>query len=360
MWALRKLRRMRLNRRTRREVARLALFHLDQLRRYASPRKLANLALAKLERQLRRSDVRAMPYRYRIEPVGGCNLRCPACSAGLRRLGRPAGLMSLDHFRAVIDQIAPFALQAELYNYGEPLLHPQIVEMVRYAQGRGVAMRLSSHLNNLSRAQAAGLIEAGLSHILVAIDGATQEVYAQYRRGGSLERVLANLRMLAEERARRRSFYPFISVRVLVHRGNEHQIDAIRELAHASGADTFTTGQLYFDTTDPAQVGRWLPGDRVRASYGFSGQHRDERACAELWEHMAINWDGGVSPCCWFSDAGHVFADGTAAPLPAIWRGPAFSAARRVFGAGPQAGDPRTTCAACRGRPLFLSGQMET
>ncbi len=335
---------------------RLGAFYTLLLVEHSTPLKLVNLLMAKAQKWLRRDRVWGMPYRYNIDPSNICNLRCPLCPTGLGTLGRKHGRLTLDRFQQVIDQITPFAYVVELYNWGEPFLHPAIFELIHYASSRKIAVRVSSNLNHFSPGMAEQAVASGLDAIIVSVDGATPETYEKYRRAGHLPDVLRNLRLLVEAKKKAKSHKPFITLRVLVNRHNEHELEALRLLAAELKVDAFTVGTLFVDTTNPAQIREWLPTDQKLSFYDYSAPKIENVwHCSDLWEGMTINWDGGLAPCCWLHKKEHDFQDASGAPLNQIWNGPAYISSRRVFAwRGPKAGPVKTICTTCKGRPLYL------
>ncbi len=331
---------------------RLALYHSWHVLRYSTPRKAVNALAVRLQRRWRVERVRGMPYRYFFDPTNFCNLQCALCPSGLGTIGRARGRMDWALYTRLVDEVAPYAYSIELYNWGEPLLHPRLGEMIAYAHARRISVRMSSNLNLLTPATAELLVRSRLDRLIVSVDGSTQEVYERYRRGGDLARVQRNLAMLVEARRRAGRRTPFILVRLLVNRHNEGQIEAVRALARQAGADSFTTGPLFVDTTDPAQVAEWLPADASLSYYDYAALE-NRWACDDLWEAMTVNWDGGVSPCCWVHRQEHDLASAANQSLRAIWNGPAYRSARRALsGRGP--GEAHTICGRCLGRPLYL------
>lgn len=312
---------------------RQTLFHLGRFRRYSTPGKIVNVALAKGGKLLRRDRLRSLPYRYTIDPTNACNLRCPLCPTGLGILKRDRGQLSLPQFQALVDQIAPVAYLVELYNWGEPFLHNHIFEMIRYAHDRRMMVRLSSNLNHFNPAMAQKTVEAGLDALTVSIDGATQETYERYRRKGDLDTVMRNLGYLLDARRAARATNPLITVRLLVNRYNESEVAAVRDRVLDLGVDLFAAGDLFVDTTDPAQRQEWLPADPANSAYHYEAPADDIENvwhCSDLWESMTINWDGGVSPCCWLHDARNDFANVFEQSIREIWNGDAYRAPPRL------------------------------
>jgi MoaA/NifB/PqqE/SkfB family radical SAM enzyme len=336
-------------------TARLLRAH-DYFWRYGSARKAWNYALVKAGRGLRAGRALGMPYRYHIDPINVCNLQCPVCPTGIGVLGRPRGKIDVNAYRDLVDQIAPYAYVLELFEWGEPFLHPQIFDLIRYAQQARISVRLSSNLNHFDAGMAVELVESGLDRLIVAVDGATQETYERYRRGGHVERVFSNMELIVKEKRRQNGSRPFIMVRMLVHRHNAHEIDALKQKAGELGADTFATGEFYVDTSDNRQVEEWASRDPRFTSYDWAaGPPENKWHCADLWESMHISWDGGATPCCWVHDKKNDLDNVLQRPIAQVWNGAAYVSSRRVHARGkPRDGAVETICTRCRGRPAYL------
>jgi MoaA/NifB/PqqE/SkfB family radical SAM enzyme len=324
--------------------------------RHSTPRKIGNVLLVKMQKWLRRERVVGAPYRYNIDPTNVCNLRCPVCPTGLGTLQRSKGKIDLADYRSIIDQIAPYTYILELYNWGEPFLHPRIFDMICYASERNMFVRISSNLNRFDRAMAEKTVASGLEALIVSVDGATEATYQKYRRQGQLSKVIENIESLTEVKRRVGSRLPYITLRMLVSRCNEHEIEDVRQMAADLGVDIFTTGTLFVNTKDKAQVDEWLPRDERLSYYDYSADElQNVWHCADLWEAMTINWDGGVSPCCWIQNAENDFDNILTRPLRDIWNNDAYISARRVFSFGdPQPGPVGTICSVCKGHPEYL------
>jgi radical SAM protein with 4Fe4S-binding SPASM domain len=336
--------------------SRVFAFHAAEFLRCTTPHKLGNLLLAKSQRWLRRVHVSGMPAYYFIDPINVCNLRCPLCPTGRGMLARPRGRMELSLLKRIVDEIAPYAYRVEMYNWGEPFLHPDIIDMIRYVSQRRITVGLSSNLNRLDAEMARQVVESGLTQLIVSIDGATQETYATYRRRGQLDLALGNLELLLKTRQDSGHRTPFIIWRMLVGRHNEHEVEAVKAMAHKMGVDSFLTSALFVDTEDPSQLEEWLPTNQDYSPYDYSAETLENSwHCHDLWESIVINWDGGVAPCCWLHDAEFDFANASDHSIREIWNHPNYKSARRVIGNHTrQSTDESTICHHCRGNPHYM------
>lgn len=230
----------------------------------------------------------AKPVKLVIEATNVCNLNCPACFTGLGENGRVRSAIGLEFYRKVLAELGPTALEVEFYNWGEPFLCKSIFTMVEEASQMGLATSISSNLSvPFDEEKAEAIVRSGLTALGVSIDGATQENYEKYRRGGDLALVLRNAQMILDAKRRLGSSSPIMIWEYHVFPHNAEEV----EMAHAMSVE------MGFD----------LFGCDKGLTYGE--EWKDERfqyffpkvipmACAFLWHYAVIHTDGGVAACC--------------------------------------------------------------
>jgi MoaA/NifB/PqqE/SkfB family radical SAM enzyme len=191
-----------------------------------------NLIAAGIDRMLGRPHPTAGPLIAQVEPVDHCNLSCPQCLPRVRR-GRGVGTyMDPAVFRSLVDELADSVLLMVLWMWGEPLLHPDLWEMVGYAKRAGIAVHVSTNGNvPLGSDGAERMVRSGLDSIVFAVDGATQETYERYRVGGDLETARGNVLELVAARERLGSPTPRLNMRFVIMHHNEHELEAARRWA---------------------------------------------------------------------------------------------------------------------------------
>jgi len=192
--------------------------HLKSLLAHSTPTKLLNLLRVETAWLLRKPVVHGHPYILFVDPTNVCNLRCPLCPTGTGDLERRAGMLSYECFTRVIDPLAPYAYEVNLYNWGEPLLNRDIFRMIEYARSKNLMPSMSSNLNTVHDTDIENLARSSLEYLTVSLDGTTPEVYAHYRRRGDFALVLANLKQLLEYKRRLGRKTPFIEWQFIVMR----------------------------------------------------------------------------------------------------------------------------------------------
>lgn len=249
-----------------------------------------------------------LPISISFEPTTACNLRCPECPSGLRAFTRPTGMLKNNFFRETIDQLAADLLYLIFYFQGEPYLNPDFLQMVKYASDKRIYTATSTNGHFLNQENARKTVESGLDRLIISIDGTSQEVYEQYRIGGSLNKVLDGAKNLVNWKTKLGSKKPFIIFQFLVVKPNEHQVEDIKKLGAEYGVDEvrFKTAQVYDYQNDPHRL---IPETDRYSRYrkGTNGitqlKNSLSNHCWRLWHATVITWDGVVVPCCFDKDA---------------------------------------------------------
>lgn len=301
-----------------------------------------------MTRLLRRPVQWGLPMTISIEPTTACNLRCPECPSGLRNFSRPVGNLKHDFFRTTIDQLSSRLTWLIFYFQGEPYIHPQFLEMVSYAAQKGIYTITSTNGHFLDDSNARRTIESGLSRLIISVDGTTQDTYAQYRREGSLDKVLEGARNVVRWKRTLKSATPHIIFQFLVVRPNEHQVPEIYRLAREIGVDEvkLKTAQVY----DYIHGNTLIPENAAYARYAkqADGTYRIKNTllnhCWKLWHACVITWDGMVVPCCFDKDATHRLGSLREKSFKEIWHNGSYTRFRTQLLQGRGTIDICTNC----------------
>lgn len=276
-----------------------------------------------------------------IEPTNRCNLECRTCIRNIWE--EPLGEMSQATFIHIMDGLRRLSPPLTVFfgGLGEPLAHPNIVEMVAQAKAIGSTVELITNGTLLSKSLSEELINAGLDRLWVSLDGATPESYADVRLGAALPKVISNLASFQNARLGIR-FYeyfvdyylrPQIGIVFVAMKRNITDLPAVIRLGLRYGANHFLvtnilpyTAEMYHEVlySRASYNGIYIPSpygtslhlpkidinettQEVFTQIMLSGHHLIF-AGADLGEGynrcpfiengaMAIRWDGEVSPC---------------------------------------------------------------
>jgi radical SAM protein with 4Fe4S-binding SPASM domain len=324
-----------------------------------------------------------LPRELQVEVTGACNLRCRMCLVRYApAISRSEGALPYELFMALIDGL-PALSRVTLQGLGEPLLAPHLVDMVRYASDRGIAVGFNSNAVLLTPARARALIDAGLSWLHVSMDGATAATYEEIRHGttlaprpGQFDQVVRNLRGLL---ARRTGAAPVVKLVFVAMRRNLGELPALVRLAADLGVDELRVQNLShtFSDTDPAgdyagireytaQESLADAPDLLRSVFAEAAAVADtvgvrlrlpeivERAaesrtagepgCTWPWDAAYVTHRGEVQPCCMVMGSDRAtLGQLNSASFPAVWSGGAY----RAFRARLLTDDPPEVCRGC-------------
>jgi pyruvate-formate lyase-activating enzyme len=318
---------------------------------YGTAHKLRNLARVREAYRRGVVDTRGRPTDIRVEPAGACNLRCPLCPTGMGEIDRPASIMKPDIFSRILDRHAQDIFHIKFHIWGEPLVSPELATLIAMAEARHVGSEISTNLSvTLSDATIDALIHAGLTWMIVSLDGTSEEAYSRYRLRGNFERVRSNVaRIIARKRALG-SLVPFVEWQFVPSRHNEHEIAGLEAAARELGVDGVRIKPMRVDKvqaatapdTAPSHARGWIPdANTLSRVTGAQQPALADALCGFLWYQAFYHADGAISPCCEVSrvadDFGHLDQD-----FEQLWFGPVYRQARAVaLGVDPGADTPR-------------------
>ena len=253
-----------------------------------------------------------------IEPTNTCNLRCTFCYV-TEGMARPEGFMDPDLFRKVIDD-SPGLEHLCMHNWGEPLLHKQIFDMLDYAHAAGVRwLVMNTNGTLLTPKMIRRLVDSPLSILRFSIDGSA-ETFKRVR-GVELHRIRDNILKLREEKERRR---PDLSLGVVF---------TVEEDTWEEAADYIA----YWETVV----------DHVRLQPKLIAAPRQD-PCPELfgkdYGKLVVLWDGTVIPCCVDYNATLKLGNAWDTPVAELWRAHAMDRLRERH----LQGDFPARCAECQ------------
>lgn len=253
----------------------------------------------------------------RIDASTICQLKCPICptASGLNKKGIIGwGYLKFSDFKIFVDK-NPATKEIELSNWGEIFLNPQIKELVRYAHEKKLALTASngSNFNTLDEETIEYLVKYGFRFLSISIDGATNETYRVYRKGGNLDRVISNIKLLNYFKMKYNTEFPKLRWQFIIFGHNEHEIILAKQMAWELNMDFYL--KLNYDTSfSPIKnidSVKKVSGLKYISREDFRQKKNREYAlpCTQFWLSPQINWDGKLLGCCMniYSDFGNVF-----------------------------------------------------
>jgi MoaA/NifB/PqqE/SkfB family radical SAM enzyme len=268
-----------------------------------------------------------------VEPTNLCNLDCVTCMRNV--WDEDSGFMSSEIFDEVIYGVKTFQPTPSIFfgGFGEPLTHPEIVEMVARSHQAGAVVELITNGILLTSEMARQLKHAGLNRLWVSIDGASPKSYADVRLGAALPKVIENLRYLTRLRGWASSVLPRLGIAFVAMKRNIADLPAILRLGKSLGADQFSISNvmphtpelrkemLYLKSLRSRDLipSEWSPlisiprfdiDDEIQNAllHIYKSNHvlsvtrqvldRGTSSCPFVEKgSLSVRWDGAISPC---------------------------------------------------------------
>jgi pyrroloquinoline quinone biosynthesis protein E len=168
------------------------------------------------------------PLALIAELTHRCPLHCVYCSNPLELQARSSELSTEDWSRVFQEAATAGVLQAD-FTGGEPLTHPDIVELVRDARAAGLYVNLITSGVPLDETKLAALVAAGLDHFQLSFQGAREETANEISGTKSHAQKLRVLGWLRQHRVA-------VTLNFVIHRRNIGQLEEMLALAESSCA----------------------------------------------------------------------------------------------------------------------------
>jgi len=271
--------------------------------------------------------LREFPEYMAVEVTNVCNLRCTHCNYryGLPHYSRDRGFMGFDLLKKVAHEAADNKASL-LMNYdGEPLMHPQFMEFLRYVSDLELVTYFNTNGTLFSREFAEELVSFYKGSVFFSVDG-SKEWMEKIRLGADYGKVTANLRTFLEANAKA---------------GGPISV----------GVSLCNLGQTIKERREFLDL--WLP----QVNYVSMGEVNDKFGamisdpmtvmdvsrrpiCGVPWSTLGVCHDGSVIPCSVHvtraNETGKIFGNVNEQSIAEIWRSPAFEDFRREVATLPE------------------------
>jgi len=272
-----------------------------------------------------------MPYLIQIFPVYACNFKCGYCIHSLdkKQHGYISNevLMPIDLYKKAIDDIKKSGKKIKMLRFaaiGEPLLHPQIAEMVAYAKQADIANSIDIVTNGalLTPELSDALIAAGLSKLRISLEGLSSDDYKKHSLADvNFEKFVENIRYFYEHCGDTRMYIKIIDYMVQKEEERSRFYELFDPITHDIAIEhlTPTIAEIDYDAiSDGMETNKPQNGEKLLES----------QICPQPFYMMQINPDGNVVPCCSMKYP-RVLGNVNEQSVQEVWIGEQFNQFRR-------------------------------
>jgi mycofactocin radical SAM maturase len=273
------------------------------------------------------------PVNVTWEITEACNLRCRHClSADLRAEQR--GELSFEECQRIVDDLAATDVFQVNFGGGEPFLRGDFLDLLTYAQGKGITACVSTNGTLLDDHLVECLAAMDGLYLQVSLDGATPETNDTIRGAGTFTRILEGVDCL-----RRHAVRDF-SLNMVVTKVNVHEVAEFADLAarvgakarlsrfRPSGAGCASWGDYRLTKAQLLELSAFLgrhteilTGDSFFSLTPESRRRMGLTMCGAARMTMAIAPDGSVYPCAFLTDPAFLAGDAAVSSPVAVFRG---------------------------------------
>ena len=222
------------------------------------------------------------PY-LQIEPTSICNYRCIFCFQTDNEFNKRSkgfmGYMKLETFKLLVDQAEGNIEFVSLASRGEPLLCPDIKEMLAYTRDKFLNLKINTNASVLDEEMSHSILTSGAKTLVFSADAADKNLYSKLRVNGKLEKILANIKRFQEIRIKNYPKSKIITRVSGVKISNQQNLDDMEK--------------YWGSFVDQVAFVDYVPWENVYQSK-FS---EIKTPCSDLWRRMFVWWDGKVNPC---------------------------------------------------------------
>jgi len=252
------------------------------------------------------------PLVIYVEPSGYCNLKCNFCMHGTPEITLKKGMMKLELFQKLIDELEGFPEKIKLLRIcgnGEPLLNPQIIPMLKYASASNKIERIELISNGLLLTNKfAEQLPKVLNRIIISVEGLNSSDYLVFTRTEvDFTKFIAQLKKLFHNRKD-------CTIHIKIHNEavkTQKRRDTFFELFQG------IADQLFIENLVPLWPG--LEINCQKEHYRYEGKLIPKKICAQIFKGFQIQADGETVPCCVDWQRINLIGNLQNDPLPAIW-----------------------------------------
>lgn len=298
----------------------------SQLRNFTRPSLASSLPLP-------------LPYGMFIEPTNQCNFKCRFCPESFADYNEIVGgraHMEFSFYEEIVRQIKAIGRLKVLrfYMLGEPLLHPDLVRMIKLAVDEGIADRteLTTNATALTAEKSRQLLDSGLDYLRVSIYAANQARNEQVTQSKiPITRIFENVKTFRHLRDTASKTKPFLYVK-MIDSCSEEENEAFLAMYRGIADECVLEKPMNWNGYDNRDLleSAYQGEDEKRALHNAELFPFRKQVCPFPFYTMVINANGDVTACCVDWNKKTCVGNLKQASLAEIWHGSALRNFRRM------------------------------
>jgi len=331
--------------------------------------------------ELRKMPGRFYPINYLfIEITNACNFKCTWCPDEI--MDRRRGFMKKEQVFHLVDELAEKRswlgplYPVKLHQMGEPMLHPDLGEIVAYAEQRGVPFELNTNCGLITLERIDALYRAGLTNLILSYQTPDAESFRTRKAPGLGFDAYREKVRLAVERKVALGARTRIEIDVM----NTKHVEGFQIVSDDALASELVLDWIAFcreleqryglpprsHDLEAVRSARFLDRDEDTGRYALLegvtliwkrchnwgnvvGSHQlsevPDTYCPAPYDQFVILWNGDVVACCTDYEARTKHSNVLTSSIEAVWKSDVLRLRKRDM----QEGRLLDVCARCQG-----------
>lgn len=159
----------------------------------------------------------SIPKWIVLQLLEECNLRCKMCyewgETGSYRQGESLNYLDISEIKKIVESCKEVCPNYELFG-GEPLLYPQIDEVISMITNHGSTVAMPTNGILLNK-KAEMLVDAGLTYLWVSLDG-PEKINDEQRGQNTYRHAVEGIKKVMEVREKKKKEYPKVGITLIV------------------------------------------------------------------------------------------------------------------------------------------------
>jgi len=161
------------------------------------------------------------PNDIYLHMTNNCNLKCPYCynktdretKIQLEKIGMVAPTMNTEEYKGLIGRIIDCGVKRILFTGGEPLMRPDVLELIEFARSKSDTVVLEMLTNAiLITDEVAEKLVTYMNNVTISLDGHEKHMHDYYRGKNTFEPTVRGIRRLVAKKKEMGSARPYVCI----------------------------------------------------------------------------------------------------------------------------------------------------
>lgn len=256
------------------------------------------------------------PREINLETTNFCNLRCISCPQR-GEMTRKQGFIKMGLFKKIIGDSSGHVRNIQLHLFGEPLLHPDIIQQLRYAKSKKISLSIFTNGALLNEEISKALAKYA-ERVVISFNGTTKKTYEKIQVGSNFEKTMEKIKFFLSYVKQHGKCH--VKLKFLQMKENEEEAKEFIKQWKKYRAKNIIINVVK-EHNWAGQLSNLPPWqDKTNKRY----------PCYLLWKMMAIGWDGKVGLCCYDFNFPHIVGNLEKQSIKEIWNSPEYRKVREI------------------------------